>query len=73
MKKTFQEELKEILDADKTGAVDMDKILQDQAKQQALDLSAEEYAKIREQLQNQMGSLKVKKELRLELRQPELY
>ena len=61
MKKTFQEELKEILDADKTGAVDMDKILQDQAKQQALDLSAEEYAKIREQLQNQMGDLRARK------------
>lgn len=61
MKKTFEEELREILDADKTGAVDMDKILSDQAKQQAIDLSAEEYAKIREQLQNQMGDLRARK------------
>jgi hypothetical protein len=61
MKKTFEQELKEILDADKTGAVDMDKILADQAKQQAIDLSGEEYAKVKEQLKNQMGDLRARK------------
>ena len=60
-RKTFEEELKEILDADKTGAVNMDEILADQAKQQAIDLSGEEYAKIKEQLDNQMGDLRARK------------
>lgn len=61
MKKTFKEELKEILDQDKTGAVDMDKILEEQAKQKAIDLSGEEYSKVKEQLQNQMGDLRARK------------
>lgn len=66
MSKSFKDELKKLMeekaiDPNSTGAVDMDQIMSNQAKEEMAQMSADEILKLKEQLKNVMGDVNARK------------